>query len=266
MLHRLRISKGRIDPESLSAHYNRARALAPYRFAWASLAGRTVLDAGCGNGFGSELLSQSAGRVLGIDLDEYAVAYCGRTFRVSGLFFVCGDLLKLPFASGRCDVVLSSQVVEHLSDPTAYFKEIRRVLKKGGLLYLATLNRRTATPGLHPDHVKEYDASEFQELVNRFFPGSSFYGIFGSERYLAIRKEESHFGRIFLKIDPWGLRRCVPRPFWQWVYGMCTLCVNAYVSWRKPAAKELGAGDFEVRPEDLEKAIDFLAVCRKDPG
>ena len=263
-LYRLRVSKGRLDPESADAHYNRQRSLAAYGFTKPYLSNRFVLDAGCGGGHGTLFLSQEAKRVIGTDLDFAAVRYARARSSSSHLHFVCSDLLRMPYPSETFDVVVSFQVVEHLPYVNPYFQEVRRVLKRDGLFFLATLNRDQTTAGLNPHHPKEYTFSEFRQLVSAFFPAASFYGLFGNERYLSVRREEARFGSMFLKMDPWGLRRRLPHALWEWIYAFCTLCVNRYVSWRKPVAKELTTADFEVRSSTLEKAIDFIALCRKE--
>src|ERR1043166_1357811 len=56
------------------------RHVVAYRYAAGLVAGKQVLDAGCGEGYGSDLLAASAGDVIGVDLDEAAVAHAGRTY------------------------------------------------------------------------------------------------------------------------------------------------------------------------------------------
>lgn len=262
-LRQLRVSKGRIDPEAKSAHYSRQRSLAAYAFTRPYVSGRAVLDAGCGAGHGSAFIAGETKKLVGVDLDLPAVTYSAKSYRLPSLHFLCADLLKLPFPSNTFDIVISFQVVEHLRNLENYFQEVKRVLKQDGTFFLATLNRTETNTGLHPDHTKEYAPEDFCKMVTSFFPAASFYGLFGNERYLSVRREEARWGRIFLKMDPWGVRRLLPHSLWEWFYAFCTRCVNSYVSWRRPIAKGLSLSDFQVREASLEKALDFIAVCRK---
>ena len=72
-----------------------ARHLAAYHIARGYCAGKTVLDAGCGEGYGAALLATAARRVVGVDRDWAAVAHARARQRRPNLSFACVDLEKL---------------------------------------------------------------------------------------------------------------------------------------------------------------------------
>jgi 2-polyprenyl-3-methyl-5-hydroxy-6-metoxy-1,4-benzoquinol methylase len=84
-----------------------------------------VLDAGCGEGFVSERLRPVAAELTGIDLRERAIAEAGR--RVPDARFAVGDVCELPFEDGAFDLVVCTEVLEHLDEPRAALGELVRV-------------------------------------------------------------------------------------------------------------------------------------------
>jgi SAM-dependent methyltransferase len=79
--------------------------------------------------------------VAGIDIDAKAIAHAAGTYCRANLFFAVGDALSLPFADEQFDVVVCSQVYEHVPDAQVMMAEIARVLRPGGVVYFAAGNR-----------------------------------------------------------------------------------------------------------------------------
>ena len=130
-------------------------------------AGATVLEAGCGEGYGADLLAGVARRVLALDYDAQAAAHAARRYPRIGVART--NLVALPVSDGAVDVVVSLQVVEHLWDQEGFLRECCRVLRPGGLLFVSTPNRLTFSPGrdtpLNPFHTRELSAAELAGLV-----------------------------------------------------------------------------------------------------
>ncbi len=101
---------------------------------------KRCLDAGCGGGRGSILMAQCGAReVVGVDLSAQNVEGCRRRAVQKGfanLTFYQHSLMDLPFEAGSFDVVWCNGVLHHITDPDRGLKEITRVLKKGGHLWL----------------------------------------------------------------------------------------------------------------------------------
>lgn len=130
-------------------------------------AGAVVLEAGCGEGYGADLLARTARRVLALDYDAHTAAHVAR--RYPHLVTLRGNLDALPVASGAVDVVVNLQVVEHLWDQPGFLAECARVLRPGGALLISTPNRITFSPGrdtpLNPFHTRELAGHELTELL-----------------------------------------------------------------------------------------------------
>ena len=133
----------------------------------AHCAGATVLEAGCGEGYGADLLASAAHRVIALDCDPMTAAHVARSYPT--VQAVLGNLVALPLGESTVDVVTNLQVIEHLWDQEGFLAECRRVLRPGGQLLITTPNRITFSPGrdtpLNPFHTRELSAAELAELL-----------------------------------------------------------------------------------------------------
>ena len=101
----------------------------------------TLLDVGGSTGIIDSELARSFGKVVGIDIDTGAIEYARSQFQAENLDFQVGDAMALQFDDASVDVVVCSHVYEHVPDPPAMMREIRRVLKPGGACYFAANSR-----------------------------------------------------------------------------------------------------------------------------
>ncbi len=103
--------------------------------------GGRVLDAGCGGGGTALSLAEESAFAVGLDL-EARFAGAGTRLQaekgIANAAFVQGDGERLPFRDGAFDLVFSHSVIEHVRQADGYLREIHRVLRPGGLLYLST--------------------------------------------------------------------------------------------------------------------------------
>lgn len=144
-------------------------------------AGRDVLEAGCGEGYGAALIADIARQVIALDYDEATVAHVAA--RYPGIDIRHGNLAELPLADGSIDVVVNFQVIEHLWDQPQFVAECLRVLRPSGLLLMSTPNRVTFSPGrdtpINPFHTRELNAGELTELLESAgFAVESVKGVF----------------------------------------------------------------------------------------
>jgi len=148
-------------------------------------AGLEVLEAGCGEGYGADLISRVARRVIALDYDQTTVAHVRARYpRVEVMH---GNLAELPLADPSVDVVVNFQVIEHLWDQTQFVRECARVLRPSGLLMVSTPNRITFSPGrdtpINPFHTRELNADELTRLlVDAGFTSVSMSGVFHGPR------------------------------------------------------------------------------------
>ncbi|MEI2716994.1 MAG: class I SAM-dependent methyltransferase [Candidatus Nanopelagicales bacterium] len=148
-----------------------------------SLATGTVIEAGCGEGYGADMIRATGTQVIAIDMDDAVIAHVRRTYpKVQTLQ---ANLVDLPLRSGTADTVVCLQVIEHLWNLDEFLAECRRILRPGGRLVVSTPNRITFSPGLgrgekptNPFHVEEFDADQLvARLTDANFTSVQMHGL-----------------------------------------------------------------------------------------
>jgi ubiquinone/menaquinone biosynthesis C-methylase UbiE len=164
-----RVIPGQVNDDLWSEH------LARYAFARRYATGKRVLDTGCGTGYGSAELAQSAAEVTGVDIAADAIEYARANYPIAGLRFLESSCTAVPFPAESFDLVAAFEVIEHLTDQRAFLDECARVLTPEGLLIVSSPNKcyyaetRAAT-GPNPFHEHEFEADEFVRELQRVFP------------------------------------------------------------------------------------------------
>ena len=229
-----------------------ARHVVAYRLVAGHVAGRTVLDAGCGEGYGLAMLADAgARRVVGADYDARVVDHVTSTYATSvpAVEAVACELMSLPLDDDEVDVTVSFQVIEHCYDIPGYLASLRRVTRPGGEVWIATPNRLTFTPGsdvpVNPFHTREFTAAELSaELADA--------GLV-VERMLGVRH-----GPLLRSVE--RLRRAP----------MTDLVADPPERWpvwfRRGVVHRVEPSWFRVTDDDLDTSLDLVAVCRVPGG
>jgi SAM-dependent methyltransferase len=122
--------------------FNAASVRLAYELVGATaVAGRRVLDVGCGRGGTVALLATEldAAEAVGVDLSPEAVEFCRRTHRHEAARFEVGDAEQLPFEDARFDVVTNLESSHTYPNLRAFLSEVARVLVPGGRFLHADL-------------------------------------------------------------------------------------------------------------------------------
>jgi SAM-dependent methyltransferase len=158
----------RLVPQLQHGEVVHAEHLARYLVAVQLAESRRVLDAACGEGYGTGLLAEAgATSALGVDLDERTVAHARARYPAAE--FVQADVRRLPFEDGAFELVVSFETIEHVSEPESVLDELRRVLADDGLLLISTPNKHRYLVD-NEFHEREFEHEEFVDLLSARFP------------------------------------------------------------------------------------------------
>lgn len=156
----------RLIPAAYGGSVVLAEHLARYRFAARLARGRDVLDAACGEGYGSAMLAAAgAASVVGIDIDAATVTHARATH---GVDVRQGDVSRLPFDDAAFGLVVSFETIEHVAEPERALDEFRRVLGPGGLLVVSTPNADEYLED-NPYHERELTLAQFAQALDARF-------------------------------------------------------------------------------------------------
>jgi GT2 family glycosyltransferase/2-polyprenyl-3-methyl-5-hydroxy-6-metoxy-1,4-benzoquinol methylase len=172
-----RMVPGKADQATELQHINR------YIYVKDLIKDMIVLDVACGEGYGSNILAETARRVIGIDISDEAINQASKKYIRENLSFKVMNAEELSFDDNYFDAVVSFETIEHLEKPYKFLKEVKRVLKPSGLFIVSTPNRDLASLGspipLNKFHKEEWTFEQFIKLIRYYFPESEFIGQYG---------------------------------------------------------------------------------------
>jgi SAM-dependent methyltransferase len=168
----------RFTPEVKGAiwyeHWHRYSVMLP------AARGRRVLDAACGEGYGSRLLADTASEVVGIDIDAATIGHAVARYAArSNLRYIQASCATLPLATGSIDLIVSFETIEHLDNQVAMLAEFRRVLAPTGALVISSPNKAVysgESGGANAFHVRELTHDDLAAMLCAHFPQQSWYG------------------------------------------------------------------------------------------
>jgi len=232
-----RIVPDETEPGIVAQHLKR------YAFARPLCAGKVVLDAGCGTGYGSAYLAEAARRVVGVDVSEEALQYARERYAAPNVEFVHGDLQELAYADASFDVVVSFETLEHLERPESLVQQVVRLLRADGVFVVSTPHAvQTTTAPANPYHRIELSRGDFEHLLRTHFGSVQLYG----QRRLQTTRH-----RALQRLDVVGLRRRLP------------FLRRAAPLVGTRALVDATLEDFEISADRFDGAEVLVAVCRR---
>lgn len=239
----LQLTGERTLPDISHENYWFMRHVVAYERVLPAVAGMSVIDIGCGEGYGPGILAGKASRVLGVDIASEVVDHARSRYGSDRVSFDVMDVNALAVEDDSFDVAVSFQVVEHLVDVSGYFNEIARVLKPGGKAFLTTPNRLTISPGsdkpINPFHLREYTPDELALELAGHFDEVHISGMFHAG-WLALNDRV----RLVDFIKVYEMSNYNPR---LWAHRALTPLIRAR--------------DFRITDGDISGCLDMFAEC-----
>lgn len=220
-----------------------------------------LLELGCGEGRGVEMLLPHAHRYLGLDkigkvIDSLRVRFPEIEFR---------QAVIPPFegiTDNSFDTIVSFQVIEHISDDAFFLEEIYRVLRPGGKAIISTPNSMH-TLSRNPWHEREYTPQELIDLCSGIFDKVEAKGVGGNKKVWAYHHANRVSVNKIMRFDIFNLQHRLP----VWLLRVPYEILNRIN--RRKLHKEHGISVVQISAEDYplvedpEEGLDLFYILRK---
>lgn len=200
---------------------------------------KTVIDVGCGTGYGCKTLAEKAKLVCGIDYDEEAVSYCNKNYAAPNIQYIEMDANSLKLDT-QFDIAVTFQVIEHMQNLDKFVEQLKQVVKPDGLIFISTPNVKQPQKEkeANPFHFNEMNYTQFQELISEKFSSFEILGV----AYASRNRIRSFVGKL---------------PFYKWGKKL-----KRKSGLKKIAVRALDLTSFKIIKSNIEdESADFLAVC-----
>lgn len=133
---------------------------------------KVVLDIACGEGYGTNILSEKAELVYGVDIDVKCIERAKQKYKRNNVEFIVGNTSKIPLCDNSVDLIISFETIEHHDEHHEMMLEFKRVLKTDGVVIISTPDKLFYSDNrnyYNEHHVKELYKNEFRELIASHF-------------------------------------------------------------------------------------------------
>jgi SAM-dependent methyltransferase len=225
------------------------------------LVGGDLLEVGCGEGRGVEVLMNQVNSYHGIDkiiqvIEKLKARFPQASFEQA----VIPPFLNV--ASEIYDTVVSFQVIEHIQDDRLFLQEIYRVLKPGGKAIISTPNIRH-TLSRNPWHIREYTCEQLKLLCEDIFDKVEAKGIGGNEKIWAYHEANRLSVNKITRFDVFNLQYRLPASLLRAPYEFLNrINRNRLHKQQTNKVEEITHDDY-VLVEDPERGLDLFYVLGK---
>jgi len=220
-----------------------------------------VLEVGCGEGRGIEVLLPKADSFTAVDKIKPVIDSLQKKFP-AGKFMS----MNIPPLSGltdnKYDSVVSFQVIEHIEADHLFLKEIHRVMKPGGLALITTPNRKMSL-SRNPWHIREYLPEELKSLAQKYFQHVEMKGITGNAKVMEYYEQNKKSVNRITRFDVFNLQYKLPSSILKIPYEILNRWNrNKLQSTDNSLVKNIHHDDYIV-VDDATDALDLLLIVRK---
>jgi 2-polyprenyl-3-methyl-5-hydroxy-6-metoxy-1,4-benzoquinol methylase len=220
-----------------------------------------VLEVGCGEGRGVDLLMQRATSFTAFDKIESALVKLREEYpkgKFVGMSFP-------PFkdaTDNQFDCIVSFQVIEHIDNDKLFLQEIHRVLKPGGTAYITTPNKAMSLTR-NPWHIREYLPQELTRLASAYFSEVTMKGITGNKKVMDYYEQNKSSVARITKWDVLNLQYRLPAWMLRIPYEMLNrLNRNKLQNQDNSLVAGIHHTDY-LLVDDAEGALDLFLIVKK---
>ena len=239
---------------------------------------KSLLDWGCNDGYGIELLRPFVSEIAGLDSAEVSVKAAHRRLPDMVSMIRLYDGTRLPFPAGSFDVVTSFQVIEHVSDLDTYLAHIVEALKTDGVAIFTTPNKRLRLfPGdrpWNPYHVREFLPSELRQLISQYFSSVELLGLRATPEIESIERKRCEAAKAanHISTPPSKFRSTIVAGLKKFLPGLTSAKLRRLLDWNETRSgrnkvdlltTNFSTKDMFYSDKDVDNALDLMAVCAK---
>ena len=219
-----------------------------------------LLEVGCGEGRGVELMLKKVLQFTAIDKIEEALQVLREKFPQGK--FISMNIPPFDLQSDTYDCVVSFQVIEHIQNDVLFLKEIHRVLKPGGIALLTTPNRKMSLTR-NPWHIREYLAHELKEIASKIFSSAEMKGITGNNKVMEYYEQNKKSVQRITRWDILNLQHNLPAWMLRIPYELLNrLNRNKLQEGDTTLVSSIHHQDYHVT-DKADEALDLLLIVRK---
>lgn len=241
----------------------RQRQLAAYYKAQDYIRGKSVMEIGCGEGFGTEVLAEEAEEILAIDYSQKAVNAARNRLPSSEVNFRIEKAPPVKAPDGRFDAVVMFQMIEHLQNPEPLLKEVRRVLKSGGTLLVSTVNKEESLSE-NPFHLHEFDGAELEAVLGQYFARVEIFGLFGDGIHTQYLDNNKKRVAAVKKLDVFGIFPRLPPGLQKVLYSVANRAMRISLRYSsRDICDTISHKNFIFKRNETDGCLDLFAACTK---
>lgn len=235
------------------------RLLSAYHLAKPFIKG-DLLELGCGEGRGVELLAPIADSYIGIDKIKSVIDNLKNKY--PDFQFMNGVFPPFPFEDNSFDTIVTFQVIEHVKDDEGFIKEIYRVLKPGGKALITTPNIKM-TLSRNPWHEREYTGDELTALGKKYFDQVEMKGVAGDDKVLEYHERNRASVQKIMRFDIFDLQHKLPASLLRVPYDLLNrMNRNKLKETDDELVKSINFNNFKLQDQS-EQNLDLFCLLTK---
>lgn len=235
------------------------RLLRAYHLAKPYVKGK-MLELGCGEGRGIELLAPLAEQYTAIDKIESVIEKLKLNY--PSYRFESGHFPPIPFPDNSFDTIVTFQVIEHIQDDELFVKEIQRILRPGGTALITTPNIKM-TLTRNPWHIREYTAEQLTALCKKYFDKVEMKGVAGNEKVMEYYERNKASVKKITRFDVLNLQYRLPSSLLRIPYDLLNrMNRNGLEKEVDELVSSIHHEDYPLREQD-DQNLDLFVILNK---
>lgn len=263
------IRKEWMHPEDMNLeketnHVLYLKHLKAYEYIFKETEGKTVLEIGCGSGYGNKLLALKAKKIYTVDIDPESLEFASKINYSDNVEYILADVTKgTELEENSCDICVCYQVIEHIShkDMASFINEIKRIMKPNAEIIFTTPNRKIRLfPFQNPTnkyHKTEYSGASLRKLLSLYFENPAIFGL------QAIQKlKEIEIGRTGKSIPNYFIIKPIKNILKAFgIHGPLLKKGEASIEIKQNHGEDFNTNNFWFDENVPDDSIDLLARC-----